>query len=78
MELKWNAYTASTSKSIRNIFILCTTNGWWGLYVVFYIGGTPKQLSALPQGISLIGAYSSQKEIYTVGNALEKGLGKTE
>jgi len=50
-----------------------------GVFMWFsYIGGTPKQLSALPKGISLIGANSSQKEIYTIGNAFEKGLGKTE
>jgi hypothetical protein len=49
-----------------------------GVFCGSCIGGTPKQLSALPKGISLIGANSSQKKIYTVGSALEKGLGKTE
>jgi hypothetical protein len=55
-------------------------HNYWvvGSSVVFYIGGTPKQLSALPKGINFIGANSSQKKIYTVGSALEKGLGKTE
>jgi len=40
----------------RNIFIFCTTNGWWGLLWLSYIGGTPKhtpfgcnKLTALPE-----------------------------
>jgi hypothetical protein len=50
-----------------------------GVFMWFsYIGGTPKQFTALPKGISLIGANSSQKKIYTAGNAMENGLGKTE
>ena len=48
-----------------------------GVFMWFsYIGGTPKQLTALPKGISLIGANSSQTKIYTIGSALERAWGK--
>jgi hypothetical protein len=33
-----------------DIFIFCTTNGWWGLIVVSYIGGTPLHLPLCLKG----------------------------
>jgi hypothetical protein len=45
METEWNAYTASTSKSTRNIFFSAQLMGGGVLLWLSYIGGTPKQLT---------------------------------
>ena len=55
---RWNEMhiPQAHGQSTRNIFIFCTTIGWWGLLWFFYIGGTPKhspfrcnKLTALPE-----------------------------
>ena len=55
-------YRKHMDKSTRNVFSFCTTTGWWGNIEVLYSSGLTLR----------------RNEKHTIGNAREKGLGKTE